>query len=117
MQAAHAPLPNLYDNGQYGYATIQFTMRGQRIAEHAGSMRGFAALVRTVPAEEFAVVALSNGEVPAVKTAEAAMEALLPVTVAVGAGNRPRLRFLVVPPAEGRPGYSHFALWAFRKVS
>lgn len=178
MLTAHAALPNLYDNGQYGYATFQFTMRGQRVAEHAGSMLGFAALLRTVPAEQFAVIALSNGDAPAVKTAEAAMEALLPVTppvpltsdgpptrmddremaalagryenrwryllavengslvlrqddgpplvvskvganryVAVGPGNRPRLRFLVAPATEGRPGYLHFALWAFRKVS
>jgi CubicO group peptidase (beta-lactamase class C family) len=178
MQSAHARLPNLYDDGQYGYATFQFTMRGQRVAEHAGSMPGFAALLRTVPAEEFAVIALANGEVPAVKTAEAAMETLLELTppvpftsdgppaaiddsemaaltgryenrwryvmsvengslvlrqddgpplvvskvganryVAVGPGDRPRLRFLVSPAAEGRPGYLHFALWAFRKVS
>ena len=178
MLMPHAALPNLYDNGRYGYATFQFTMRGQRVAEHAGSMIGFAALMRTVPSEEFTVIALSNGDAPAVKTAEAAMEVLLPVTdpapfttdgppmaidaaeaaaiagryenrwrftlsvengapvlrqddgpplavskvgenryVAVGAGNRPRLRFLVSPAAAGRPAYLHFALWAFRRVS
>jgi CubicO group peptidase (beta-lactamase class C family) len=178
MLAPHAELPNLYDNGRYGYATFQFTMRGQRVAEHAGTLYGFAALMRMVPAEQFAVIALANAESPAVKTAEAAMEALLPLTaavpftsdgppvvadagemgaisgryenrwryslsvengtlvlrqddgppltvskvganryVAVGPENRPRLRFLVSPAADGRPGYLHFALWAFRRVS
>jgi CubicO group peptidase (beta-lactamase class C family) len=178
MLIPHAALPNLYDDGRYGYATFQFTMRGQRVAEHAGSMIGFAALMRAVPAEQFAVIALANGEAPPVKTAEAAMEVLLPVTdptpfttdgpavpmttaemsaiagryenrwrftlsvedgapvlrqgdgpplavskvgdkryVAVGAGNRPRLRFLVSPAESGRPAYLHFALWGFRKVS
>jgi hypothetical protein len=141
-------------------------------------MIGFAALVRTVPAEQFAVIVLSNVETPAMKTADAAMEAFLPVTapapftadgeplvmedgemraiagryenrwrltlsidkgrlvmrqdegpplavskvganryVAVGDGNRPRLRFLVSPAASGRPAYLHFSLWAFRKIS
>jgi CubicO group peptidase (beta-lactamase class C family) len=178
MLTPHVRLPNLYDNGHYGYATFQFAVRGQNVAEHAGSMPGFAALVRTVPAQQFAVVTLSNGDAPAVKTAEAAMEVLLPVTapapftsdgppvrmddsemaavagryenrwqyalsvengslvlrqddgpplavskvganryVAVGPANRPRLRLLISPGAEGRPGYLHFALWAFRKVS
>lgn len=178
MLLPHADLPNLYDGGCYGYATFQFTMRGQRVAEHAGSMPGFAALVRTVLAEQFGVIVLSNADAPAVKTADAAMEAFLPVTapvpftsdgdplvmddrekaaiagryenrwpfvlsiengtvvmrqddgppltvskvgvnryVAVGAGNRPRLRFLVSPASNGRPAYLHFALWAFRKVS
>jgi CubicO group peptidase (beta-lactamase class C family) len=178
MLAEHARLPNLYDNGHYGYATFQFTMRGQRVAEHAGSMLGFAALLRTVPAEQFGVIALSNGDAPAVKTAQAAMDVLLPMTapapltsdgaampmdagemaavagryenrwqytlsvengslvlrqdggvalavskvganryVAAGPGDRPRLRFLVSPAADGQPGYLHFALWAFRRIS
>ena len=178
MLQPHAALPNLYDDGHYGYATMQFTMRGQRVAEHPGSMVGSSAILRTVPAEQFAVIALSNAEAPPVKTAEAAMDALLTLTapvpftsddaavgmeaaemaalagryenrwpfvlsiengalvmrqgdgpplavskvgvnryVAVGPGNRPRLRFLVSPAARERPGYLHFALWAFRKVS
>jgi CubicO group peptidase (beta-lactamase class C family) len=50
MLQPHAALPNLYDNGSYGYATFQFTMRGQRVAEHAGAMPGFTALLRTIPA-------------------------------------------------------------------
>jgi CubicO group peptidase (beta-lactamase class C family) len=77
MLTPQVSLPNLYDDGQYGYATFQFTMRGARVAEHAGSMPGFAALLRTVPAEQFAVVALANGETPPLKTVDAAMDALL----------------------------------------
>jgi CubicO group peptidase (beta-lactamase class C family) len=80
MLSPHAELPNLYDGGCYGYASFQFTMRGQRVAEHAGSMVGSAALLRFVPAHGFAVIVLSNAELPAVKTAEAAMEAVLPLT-------------------------------------
>jgi len=78
MLTPHTPLPNLYDNGRYGYATFQFMLRGQRVAEHAGSMVGFTAILRAVPDRRFAVVALSNSEAPAVKTADAAMDALLP---------------------------------------
>jgi hypothetical protein len=82
MLMAHAELPNLYDGGRYGYATFQFTMRGQRVAEHAGAMVGSAALLRMVPAAQFAVIVLSNSDNPGVKTAEAAMGALLPLTAA-----------------------------------
>jgi hypothetical protein len=83
MLAPHAELPNLYDDGRYGYATFQFTMRGHRVAEHPGSMVGSAALLRMVPAAQFAVIALSNAETPPVRTAEAAMEVMLPLTAAV----------------------------------
>jgi CubicO group peptidase (beta-lactamase class C family) len=80
MLTPHVELPNLYDGGHYGYGTFQFTMRGQKVAEHAGSMTGFAAILRTVPEQDFAVLVLSNAEAPAARTAEAAMETLLPLT-------------------------------------
>lgn len=80
MLQAHADLPNLYDGGRYGYASFQFTLRGQHVAEHGGSMVGFTAILRLVPERRFAVIALSNSEAPPVKSADAAMEALLPVT-------------------------------------
>jgi CubicO group peptidase (beta-lactamase class C family) len=80
MLAPHTALPNLYDGGHYGYATFQFVMRGQHVAEHAGTMVGSSAVLRTVPERHFAVIVLSNSETPAVKTAEAAMEALLPLS-------------------------------------
>jgi CubicO group peptidase (beta-lactamase class C family) len=178
MLMPHAELPNLYDDGRYGYATFQFTMRGQRVAEHVGTMVGSSAMLRMVPERDFAVIALSNSETLPVKTAEAAMAALLPLSasvpftsdgpplamaaaemasyagryenrghfvlgvesgrlvarhdggpplvvtkvggrrfVASGAGDRPRLRFLLSPAAAGRPAYLHFALWGFRKTS
>ena len=177
MTESHVRLPNLYDNGTYGYASFQFTMRGQRVAEHGGSMVGFTALLRAVPERRFAVVTLSNSEAPAVRTAEAAMETLLPVTppvplttdgparemtrdetsayvgryenrgsfelstrdhvlmlrqndgpllpvtkvgehrfVAAGPGDRPRLRFVLVPASADGPAYLHFALWGFAKA-
>ncbi len=78
MLTAHVDLPGTFEGWRYGYGLFLMPMRGLEAAEHAGSMVGFAALVRTVPAHEFAVVALSNAEAPAVRTVDAAMEALLP---------------------------------------
>ena len=91
MTTAHAELPLLFGGAQYGYGLILYTSRGARVAEHAGSMPGYAALVRLVPEHGFAVIALSNGETPAIRTVDAAMETLLP------------LRPAPPPPADGPP--------------
>ncbi len=91
MTTAHAELPLLFGGAHYGYGLILYTSRGVRVAEHAGSMPGYAALVRLVPEHGFAVIALSNGETPALRTADAAMEAALP------------LRQATPPPPDGPP--------------
>lgn len=82
MLSGHAALPNIFEGGRYGYGVILYPSRGVQVAEHAGAMPGFAALVRMVPSHRFAVVTLANGEVPAARTAETAMELFLPLTPA-----------------------------------
>jgi CubicO group peptidase (beta-lactamase class C family) len=79
MTTAHASIPLLFGGAHYGYGTILYTARGVRVAEHAGSMPGAGALVRLVPEHRFAVIVLSNSETPGIRTADAAMEALLPL--------------------------------------
>jgi hypothetical protein len=49
MLSGHAALPNIFEGGRYGYGVILYPSRGVQVAEHAGSMPGFAALVRMVP--------------------------------------------------------------------
>jgi CubicO group peptidase (beta-lactamase class C family) len=82
MLSGHAALPNIFEGGRYGYGVILYPLRGVQVAEHAGSMPGFAALVRMVPSHRFAVVTLANGEVPAARTADTAMELFLTLTPA-----------------------------------
>jgi CubicO group peptidase (beta-lactamase class C family) len=61
----------------YCYGLFTYKYRGAQVFEHAGSMPGFAALIRLVPAERFAVVILSNNEAPGFgKTAEKASMSL-----------------------------------------
>lgn len=87
----HTPLPNVFAGGHYGYGLLLFAFRGVNVAEHAGSMPGYAAVVRMVPERRFAVIALANGEAPPLRTVEAAMEAVLALTPPAP------------PPADGPP--------------
>jgi CubicO group peptidase (beta-lactamase class C family) len=100
MMTPHVELPALFEGWRYGYGLFLMRMRGLNVAEHAGSMVGFAALIRLVPAHRFAVIALSNSETPAIRTVDAAMEALLPVE-----SPKPRAEDNTadVPVAELRP--------------
>ena len=79
MTTRHGSIPLLFGGADYGYGLILYASRGVRVAEHAGSMPGYAALVRLVPEHGFAVIALANAETPALRTADAAMEAFLPL--------------------------------------
>lgn len=82
MSAPHAVLPNVFHerNGRYGYGLMMFDHRGARVVEHGGDMPGYSALLRMVPERRFAVVVLANrGGVPFQRTADRAMELLLPL--------------------------------------
>jgi CubicO group peptidase (beta-lactamase class C family) len=79
MTTRYASIPLLFGGADYGYGLILYASRGVRVAEHAGSMPGYAAVVRLVPEHGFAVIALANAETPALRTADAAMEAFLPL--------------------------------------
>jgi CubicO group peptidase (beta-lactamase class C family) len=91
MLTRHAQIPNIFQDGAYGYGLILHRWRGIEVAEHAGSMDGFAALVRMVPSRRIAVVALANGEMPAGRTVDAALELLIPLAPPAA------------PPDDGEP--------------
>jgi hypothetical protein len=69
MQGDYGDLgvPNIFEGGRYGFGLMPFQSRGLQVAEYAGSMVTFAALVRTAPAHRFGVIALANGDVPAIR--------------------------------------------------
>lgn len=58
MMTEHVRLPVLFNGWRYGYALFLMPMRGLDVAEHAGSMVGVAAPVRTLLASGSAVIVL-----------------------------------------------------------
>jgi CubicO group peptidase (beta-lactamase class C family) len=103
VSTPHAEIPALFEEGRYGYGLFLFKERGLRVAEHAGTMTGFSALVRMVPEHRFGLVALANhSDVRLERTAEAAMRLLLPV----GPETVPEERPAILMSAAERAGYA-----------
>jgi hypothetical protein len=72
-------VPNIFEGGRYGFGLMLFQSRGLQVADTQDrwwlSRRSF----EWWPAHRFGVIALANGEVPAIRTVDAAMETLLPL--------------------------------------
>ena len=70
-----------FDNGRYGYGLFVHDHRGVHVIWHAGLIPGFGALLQMVPKQRFAVIVLANKSgVLLNRTAEKAMELMLPLT-------------------------------------
>jgi CubicO group peptidase (beta-lactamase class C family) len=78
MSAPRAALPSADDGTQYGYGLFMKDSRGTKQIWHDGSMTGYVAQMRFVPAQNFAVIILSNTNNAALdKTQNKAMELML----------------------------------------
>jgi CubicO group peptidase (beta-lactamase class C family) len=88
LSSAHAGVPGF--EGKYGYGLGISKNRGVRIVEHAGARSGFGSLIRMAPDHRFAVIILvnrSDGRLN--KTAEKAMEQMLPLEAKVESKPKP----------------------------
>jgi CubicO group peptidase (beta-lactamase class C family) len=56
----HAPMPNVFVGGHYGYGLMLTTDRGTRIYEHGGTQRGFSSILRVAPDRRLGIVILTN---------------------------------------------------------
>jgi CubicO group peptidase (beta-lactamase class C family) len=81
-----------FENGRYGYGLFVHDYRGVRVVWHAGLIPGFGALFQMVPARYFAVIVLANRSGSLLnKTAEKAMELMLPLVAKAKAESKPPL--------------------------
>lgn len=77
---------------QQGYGMRVGTYRGVRVVEHLGGTAGYGALLRMVPEHKFAVIILTNKSLGQMeKTAEKAMEVMLPLQAKPAAGPKAEL--------------------------
>ena len=75
-----------FDNGNYSYGLFVHNYRGAHLVWHAGLIPGFGALLQMVPMHRFAVIVLANRSGSLLnKTAEKAMELMLPLEAKTGA--------------------------------
>jgi CubicO group peptidase (beta-lactamase class C family) len=81
-----------FENGKYGYGLFIHDYRGVRVVWHAGLIAGFGALFQMVPEQRFAVIILANrSDALLNKTAEKAMELMLPLRKKAEPGPRQSL--------------------------
>jgi CubicO group peptidase (beta-lactamase class C family) len=92
---------------QYGYGLMTREYRGVHVVEHGGSIDGFGALIRIVPEQQLAVIALTNRSGAVLpRSIEKAMELLLPLAPQTDT----KASTITFTPADmrGWPGrYSH----------
>ena len=70
----HAPMPNVFAGGHYGYGLMIARDRGVRIYEHGGTLPGFSAIVRVAPDRGLGIAILANLEnAPLRRIAQAVM--------------------------------------------
>jgi CubicO group peptidase (beta-lactamase class C family) len=75
-----------FENGKYAYGLFIHDYRGIHLVWHAGLIPGFGALFQMVPAQRFGVIILANKSGALLhKTAEKAMELMLPLEAKVEA--------------------------------
>lgn len=65
--------------GSYGYGLIMRDYRGVRLVEHGGTTGSFASDFVMAPAQRVAVIVLANRNMHLMKTAEKALEIMLPL--------------------------------------
>ena len=88
LTGAHARIP--LGEASYGYGLVLYDERGVRVASHGGARRGYGSQILMVPAERFAVIILANRTAEMLnRTAEKAMEMLLPLKPKTAEKERP----------------------------
>ena len=88
----HSPFG--FENGRYGYGLFVHDHRGVHVVWHAGLLPGYGALLQMVPKQRFAVIVLANKSGTLLnKTAEKAMELLLPLEAEIQAKPKQALAF------------------------
>ena len=89
LAASHAPIPGEPLAG-YGYGLLTYEERGMRVASHGGVRKGFGSVITFVPEHRFAVIVLANRSFAILgKTAEKAMELVLPLKAGVDENPKP----------------------------
>lgn len=83
MAEPRVSIPN--SDVRFGYGLTAREVRGVRVLESSGAVRGFSCLMRMAPEQRFAVVVLANGGRALRKTADRAMELALPLKPQTGA--------------------------------
>ena len=79
-------------NSKYGYGLMISNYRGVRVVEHGGSRSGYGSVIKMAPDHRFAVIVLGNRTGVALnKTAEKAMELMLPLKPKEAQKARPEL--------------------------
>jgi len=95
LSTPHAEISDLIAEGdtwKYGYGLAIYSFRGVRVVEHGGDAPGFGALIRMVPKHRFAVIILTNNSGVALsRTAERAMELMLPLKAKAESKSEPAL--------------------------
>jgi CubicO group peptidase (beta-lactamase class C family) len=88
LSSPHADVPG--SEGKYGYGLSLSKNRGVRIVEHGGARSGFGTLIKMAPDHRFALIILVNrsGGILS-KTAEKAMELMLPLEAKVESRPKP----------------------------
>ncbi|MGH9766685.1 MAG: serine hydrolase, partial [Blastocatellia bacterium] len=82
LSSPQADVPG--SEGKYGYGLSIRKSRGVRFVEHGGSRSGFGSLIRMAPDHRFAIIILVNRSGGSLsKTAEKAMELMLPLEARV----------------------------------
>lgn len=91
LAAPHATLPG-EQQASYGYGLLAYEERGVRVASHGGVRKGFGSVITFVPEHRFAVIILANRSFAILgKTAEKAMELVLPLKAGVEEKPKPML--------------------------
>lgn len=60
VTSAHAPMPNVFVGGHYGYGLMIFRDRDVLMYEHGGTLPGFSAILRVAPERQLGIVILTN---------------------------------------------------------
>ena len=97
LSAPRASIPSQPES-KYGYGLMSGSYRGVRVLEHGGSRSGYGSVIKMVPDHRFAVIVLGNRTgVSLNKTAEKALELMLPLKPKEAVGSNPELS---MTPAE-----------------
>ncbi|HEY3128932.1 MAG TPA: serine hydrolase domain-containing protein [Acidobacteriota bacterium] len=80
LATPYVDVPNIFQNGKYGYGLFIYPHRGLLLLEHAGAMTGFSAVVEVVPQHHVGIILMANRDgVRLPRTAEKALELLSPL--------------------------------------
>lgn len=90
LSTPYVDVPSHYENARYGYGLFIQDYRGVRLVHHHGLVGGFGSMITMVPAQRTAVIVLDNkGRITLARTAEKALELMLPLQPRPAAETRP----------------------------